>query len=77
MTVDVPEARALAEAATAAAAAGKAFMVNNTANFREQCFEAKRLSGELGKIHHVLCVMYSPLLGLFDDPADSASAKSS
>jgi predicted dehydrogenase len=64
MTVDVAEARALA-AAAAAAAPERQFFVNNTANFREQCFEARSLvaSGALGKIHHVLCVMYSPLLG--------------
>ena len=45
MTVDVAEARALAAQATAAArrrASAAAFMVNNTANFREQCFEARR-----------------------------------
>lgn len=73
MTVDVAEARTLA-AAAAAAAPKLTFMVNNTANFREQCFEARRLvaSGELGAIHHVLCVMYSPLLGLFDDAANTS-----
>jgi predicted dehydrogenase len=39
MTVDVAEARALA--VQAAASPGLAFMVNNTANFRAQCFEAR------------------------------------
>ena len=78
MTVDVAEARALAAQATAASeAAGgerpQTFMVNNTANFREQCFEARRrvAAGELGELHHALCVMYSPLLFLFDDPANT------
>ena len=81
MTVDVAEARALAAQATAAAGAAagaarerpRAFMVNNTANFREQCFEARRrvAAGELGELHHALCVMYSPLLFLFDDPANT------
>jgi len=76
MTVDVAEARALA-AAAAAAAPRLAFMVNNTANFRDQCFDARRLveTGELGAIHHVLCVMYSPLMFLFDDPANTGWVK--
>jgi predicted dehydrogenase len=76
MTVDVAEARQLA-AAAAAAAPQLAFMVNNTANFRDKCFDARRLvkGGELGEIHHVLCVMYSPLMFLFDDPANSGWTK--
>lgn len=65
MTVDVAEAR---ELAAAAAASGRVFMVNNSANFRDKCSDARRLvaSGELGDVHHVLCVMYSPLMYLFD-----------
>ena len=76
MTVDVGEARMLA-AAAAAAAPKLAFMVNNTANFRDKCFDARRLvkAGELGEIHHVLCVMYSPLMLLFDDPANDGWVK--
>ena len=76
MTVDVAEARTLA-AAAAAAAPKLCFMVNNTANFRSSCFEARQLvaSGELGEIHHVLCVMYSPLMGLFDDAANTSWVK--
>jgi len=72
MTVDVAEARDLA-AKAAAASPQQVFMVNNTANFRDKCFEARRLveAGELGEIHHVLCVMYSPLMFLFDDPANT------
>jgi predicted dehydrogenase len=78
MTVDVPEARSLA-AAAAAAAPALSFMVNNTANYRDNCFDARRLveSGELGEIHHVLCVMYSPLMFLFDDPANTGWVKPS
>ena len=56
MTVDVAEARTLADhAASASLQKGLAFMVNNTANFRDQSFEARRLvsSGELGAMHHV------------------------
>ena len=76
MTVDVAEARALA-ARAAAASPRLAFMVNNTANFRPQCFEAKRLidEGGVGDVHHVLCVMYSPLMFLFDDPANDGWVK--
>lgn len=76
MTVDVEEARTLA-AAAAATAPKLTFMVNNTANFRDKCFDARRLveAGELGEIHHVLCVMYSPLMFLFDDPANTGWVK--
>ena len=76
MTVDVAEARELASQATKA---GVTFMVNNTANFRDQCFEARRLiqNGDVGEINHVLCVMYSPLMFLFDDPANASWVKPS
>jgi len=76
MTVDVAEAQVLAAHATAA---GVAFMVNNTANFRPQYFEARKLirSGELGTVHHILCVMYSPLMFLFDDPRNTGWVKPS
>jgi predicted dehydrogenase len=76
MTVDVAEARELA-AAAAALAPRVTFMVNNTANFRDKCFEARRLveDGHLGDLHHVLCVMYSPLMFLFDDPANDGWVK--
>lgn len=76
MTADVAEARELAAAAEAALPR-QVFMVNNTANFRDKCFDARRLveSGELGAINHVLCVMYSPLLGLFDDPKNEGWVK--
>lgn len=78
MTVDVAEARQLAAEARKRAPT-QVFMVNNTANFRDQCFEARRLveEGELGKIHHVMCYMYSPLLFLFDDPANDGWVKPS
>merc|ERR1719277_88045 len=76
MTVDVAEARTLAAAATEVFPK-QVFMVNNTANFRDKCFDARRLveAGELGDIHHVLCVMYSPLMFLFDDPANDGWVK--
>ena len=52
-------------------------MVNNTANFRDKCFQARRLveEGKLGEIHHALAVMYSPLMFLFDDPANDGWVK--
>jgi len=76
MTVDVAEAHDLAAKATAASPE-LVFMVNNTANYREQFFEARKLveDGELGEINHALCVMYSPLMFLFDDPANEGWVK--
>ena len=73
MTVDVPEARTLAAADKALAEQNLAFMVNNTANYRAKCFAARKLveDGALGEIHHVMCFMYSPLMFLFDDPANT------
>ena len=52
-------------------------MVNNTANFRDKCFQARRLveEGKLGEIHHALAVMYSPLMFLFDDPKNDGWVK--
>jgi len=78
MTVDVAEARLLA-AEAAARAPQQAFMVNNTANFRDKAFDARRLvaGGELGDIHHVMCYMYSPLMFLFDDAANTGWVKPS
>ena len=74
MTVDVAEAQILATQADAALQTSNvAFFVNNTANYRPQYFEARNLiqSNELGDIHHILCVMYSPLMFLFDDPKNT------
>ena len=72
MTVDVAEAHELASHAASLGPEVK-FFVNNTANFRPQYFEAKELiaQGALGKIKHCLCVMYSPLMFLFDDPRNT------
>jgi predicted dehydrogenase len=76
MTVDVKEAEILAGQATKS---GQIFMVNNTANYRKQYFQARNMieTNEIGAIHHVLCVMYSPLLFLFDDPANTGWVKPS
>lgn len=78
MTVDVPEARTIAAAADKALTdQGIAFMVNSTANYRAKSFDARRLieEGELGEVSHVLAVMYSPLMFLFDDPANDGWVK--
>ena len=54
----------------AAKAAGKIFMVNTTANWREQTKAAAKMveDGKLGEIRHVQLHMGSPLMMLFDDP---------
>ena len=80
MTTDVEEARRLARSAEAAhARSGCVTMVNNTANWRPQAVEAHTLvaGGAIGSIEHVLCVMHSPLLWLFDDPANEGWTKPS
>ena len=78
MTVDVREARELTAAAEASG--HLAFMVNNSANFRNQCLEAHRLVSverALGEVQHVLCVMYSPLLWFFEDEENTGWVKPS
>ena len=49
------------------------------ANYRDKAFDARQLvaDGKLGDIHHVLCVMYSPLMFLFDDPLNEGWVKPS
>ena len=70
MTTDVAEARALA--AAAAARPELFFAVNNTASWRPQAHAAAAWvkAGSVGRVRHVACVMHSPLLWLFDDPAN-------
>ena len=73
MTTDVDEARKLAKAADDAAKRSNAkFMVNNTASWRKQAMAAKEavMAGSIGDVQHVLCVMHSALIWLFDDPAN-------
>jgi predicted dehydrogenase len=73
MTTDVAEATRLLDlAARANAAHGAKFMVNNTANWRAHAVTASSWvgGGRIGAVEHVLCVMHSPLLWLFDDPAN-------
>jgi predicted dehydrogenase len=70
MTTDCGEARQLEALARKS---GLAFMVNNTANWRAQAKAATEwvADGSIGKVEHVSCVMHSPLLWLFDDPANT------
>ena len=69
MTTDPDEAAALADAV---AASGRFFMVNNTANWREQTQLACAWvsDGRIGDVTHVSCYMGSPLLWLFEDAAN-------
>ena len=78
MTVDVEEARELAKLASSLTPK-VTFMVNNTSNFRPQFFQARSIieNDEIGIVRHVLCVMYSPLMFLFDDPANVGWVKPS
>ena len=71
MCTDPEEARVLAAIAEDC---GLLFMVNNTANWRDNTIRAteivQRGGGGLGDVEHVNCYMGSPLLWLFDDPAN-------
>lgn len=74
MTTDVEEGRKLASAAASAHQGRQlAFMINNTANFRQQCKAGSELVRErrrVGDVQHVQCTMHSALLWLFDNPAN-------
>ena len=73
MTTSVDEARALAAAAHAHTDAGRFFAVNNTANWRPatRIASAAVAAGRLGQVQHVAARMHSPLLWLFDEPANA------
>ena len=78
MTTDVTEGRKLAAlAAKAEAKSGAKFMVNNTANWRAQAVIATSAvaRGDIGRVEHVVAVMHSPLLWLFDDPVNAGWTK--
>jgi predicted dehydrogenase len=66
MTTTSEDAQTIVDAAKAA---GKIFMVNTTANWREQTPAAAAMVDErkLGEIRHVQLHMGSPLMMLFDD----------
>lgn len=73
MTTSVDEARALAAAARAHIDAGRFFAVNNTANWRTatRAASAAVAAGRVGQVQHVAARMHSPLLWLFDEPANA------
>merc|ERR1712046_120826 len=56
----------------AAGSYDKIFMVNNSANFREQSIRAHNLvkEGQIGEVKHVTTALYSPLNWIFDNPAN-------
>ena len=71
MTTDVSEAIALRNASQKSPSLF--FAVNNTASWRTQAVTARRWVRDdqlIGKVEHVACAMHSPLLWLFDDPAN-------
>lgn len=55
----------------------KIFMVNNSANFREQSKRAHDLvrGGKIGEVKHVSCALFSPLKWIFDNPANTGWVK--
>ena len=63
LTTDVDEARALATAADEAALRGQAFLLNNTANWRDGTRRAVEMveGGMVGEIKHVNCMFGAPL----------------
>ena len=63
LTTDVNEARALATAADEAALRGQAFLLNNTANWRDGTRRAVEMveGGMVGEIKHVNCMFGAPL----------------
>eukprot|EP00964_Phaeocystis_antarctica_P033375 scaffold18942_cov63-Phaeocystis_antarctica.AAC.6 len=73
MTTSVDEACALAAAARAHTDAGRFFAVNNTANWRPatRTASAAVAAGRVGRVQHVAARMHSPLLWLFDEPANA------
>lgn len=74
MTTDPLQAYELSKAA---ASHTKSFMVNNSANFREQSKRAYDLvrGGKVGDVKHVSCALFSPLKWIFDNPANTGWVK--
>jgi predicted dehydrogenase len=68
-TTDVVEARTLRDAA-ALGERNRVFLVNHSANAREQCALAAACvaSGSIGSVEHVTAFLGSALLWLFEDP---------
>lgn len=67
-TTDVPQARALRDAAERDQ--NRTFLVNHSANAREQCGIAASCvaNGSIGVVQHVTAFLGSALLWLFEDP---------
>ena len=73
MTTDVEEARRLVARADEHAAVNRVFMINHTANWRPATQQAAGAvaAGRIGRVTHVAATMHSPLMWLFDDPANA------
>lgn len=76
MTTDPVEAIDLVKACSAS---DKLFMINHTANFRENAKQAHNLvqQGRVGKIQHVTCYMGTALQWLLEDPSNVGWVKPS
>ena len=67
MTVDIGEAQDLVALAEAS---DRAFMVNNTANWREKTRRAMEMVPEIGTIRHASVLFHTPLAWVFDDASN-------
>jgi len=76
MTTDVEEAKKLNQLIQEYRAIGGqgTFMVNHSANYRMQARKARELveTGAIGEIQHITCFFASPLMWIFDDPANKS-----
>ena len=72
LTTDVGEARALLDAARRRPE--QAFLLNNTANWREGTRRVHGIvsEGRIGEVRHVNCLFATPLGWLFEDPKNAA-----
>lgn len=75
MTTDTKEAHELVQRAVSS---GKTFIVNNSANFRENALQAHKLviAGDIGKVEHVSCYMMRER-EFFEDPQNTMWVKPS
>lgn len=76
MTVDVTQAHKLA---LAVASYEKTFMINNSANFRQQAIHARRLvqAGEVGAVEHVSCYLMTKMRDFLNLPSNTTWCKPS
>lgn len=70
MTVDIGQAMELVDLAKKSETA---FMVNNTANWRQKSRQAQQMveAGDIGEIRHASVLFHTPLAWVFDDPANT------